>query len=604
MSDHINQIKNRILTSALVGRYITLKTKPNGEFAGLCPFHAENTPSFTVNDNKGFFHCFGCQEHGDIFTFVMKMENCDYKTALTQLANDAGVSLPVYNQQTKEKADAHAALYKINEITTTYYQQCLFSPAGKHALVYFEQRGLTREIIAQYRLGYAPASWHELYQLLHHTHKFSDGQIAEAQALRRGENGWYNMFRNRVIFPIQDRQARIIAFGGRILGQGEPKYLNSPESPIFIKGEHLYGLNHAYKTAAKQRNILLVEGYMDVLSLAAKGIANVVAPLGTSLKVSQVQALWHIVPEPTICLDADASGKRATNKVALEIIPFLQPKHSLKICQLSGGKDPDEVINQKGVAFFQQLLEKSVPLAQFLFNQIITEFDLNTPEGQAGCEQHLQNLSRQIADAALQKNYYFFWRDALRNYLWQRKLEKRNYPRNNEKNINNINEIKQHLLPGSVINSSIVTVLLVLHCNPEMLNDAGTTEQLADLEIDCKVLDNIRNNLLSMEGYELAELGALDKDKLRVAFYEQLKPDAGLLRAAMCIFLEVQHISALEMKQYLKHAFNVASLGVLAKQITLASQLLSANPEDEACFTRMIELKKHQERLKTELGII
>jgi DNA primase len=604
MSEHIEQIKNRIAPSSLIGRYVTLKSKPNGEYSGLCPFHSEKTPSFTVNDHKGFFHCFGCQEHGDIFSFIMKIENISYKEALIQLAREAGIALPSYTANQQNIDDLNKLTYKIYEIAATYYENCLTNNEGRQALLYCQKRGLSSKIIKQFRLGFAPNNINELIAL-YAKQKITEQQLVEAQIIRKGEHGYYNIFRNRLIFPIQDKQGRVIAFGGRILGSGEPKYLNSPENPIFIKGQHLYGLHHAAKPCAQAKEMLIVEGYMDVLSLAEKGVSHVVAPLGTSLKTSQIEMLWRLTPEPTICLDADASGKRASNRIAQEIIPFLKPGYSIKLCELTGGKDPDEIITTQGLLFWQKLIKNSLSLAQYIFVQYCNEYDLSTPEGQAACANHFKSICKKINDPELQKNYFVFFQQALRDHLWQ--TRKKNYPSSAKKNFQDsgLQHIKQHLLPGNAINANTVNILAIIFCFKKLLRKTDVIERLSELEIECKTLDKIRNYLLSIKDYEIEEENALEKQILRTKFEEQLGSNAGLESASNCAFFELQSITDEQMAAtHLERAFKISTLETLRGQIASAQKLLRDYPENESLFTRMAALKNHEESLKLELGII
>jgi DNA primase len=604
MSEHIEQIKNRILPSSLIGRYITLKSKPNGEYLGLCPFHSEKTPSFTVNDHKGFFHCFGCQEHGDIFSFIMKVENVDYREALTQLAREAGITLPSYNAKQQNIDDLNKLTYKIYEIAASYYENCLISNEGKQALLYCQKRGLSSRIIKKFRLGFAPNNIKELIKLFEEQ-KITEQQLVEAQIIKNGEHGYYNIFRNRLIFPIQDKQGRVVAFGGRILGSGEPKYLNSPENPIFIKGQHLYGLHHAAKPCAQTKEMLIVEGYMDVLSLAEKGVDNVVAPLGTSLKTSQIEMLWRLTPEPTICFDADASGKRAGNRIAHEIIPFLKPGYSIKLCDLQGGKDPDEIITARGLAFWQELTANTLPLAKYIFTQSCNEHDLSTPEGQAACSNHLKDITKKIKDADLQKNYFVFFQQSLRDYLWHER--KKNYSSSAKKNYqdNSLQYIKQHLLPENTINVNAVNILAILFCFKKLLHKTDVVERLSELEIECKTLDKVRDYLLSIKDYEMEEESTLEKQNLRTKFEEQLGSNVGLERASACAFFELQSINDEQMAAaHLERAFKISTLETLRRQIASAQKLLRDYPENESLFARMAALKNHEENLKLELGII
>jgi DNA primase len=327
----LEDLRGRVSISDVVGRRVRLIRKGRGEATGLCPFHNEKTPSFTVSEDKGFFHCFGCGAHGDVIGFVMRSEGLEFPQAIEKLAGEAGMQVPRETPEERERAERQATLGGAVELAAKYFEQQLRASAGKAGLDYLKRRGLSDDTMRRFRLGFAPDSRHGLKAAL------EKAAIPEAIALEAGllikpDDGGhaYDRFRGRVMFPILDRRGQAIAFGGRILDQGEPKYLNSPETPLFHKGRVLYGLSHAQKTARETNEIIVVEGYMDVIALAQAGISNAVAPLGTALTEEQIALLWRVAQEPILCFDGDNAGQRAAARAADRAIPLLKPGLSLR----------------------------------------------------------------------------------------------------------------------------------------------------------------------------------------------------------------------------------------------------------------------------------
>jgi len=306
--DFLDEIRARIGLADLIRGRVRLTAKGR-EFQGLCPFHNEKTPSFTVNEQKGFYHCFGCGAHGGVFDFVMQSEGLSFRDAVEKLAADAGLQVPVDTPEERDRARRRQTLHDVMEVAAAYFEKTLRMPEGKTASNYLRGRGVDDPAIARFRLGYAPDSRSSLKAALGRE-GIGEELMAEAGlVISPDEPGRssYDRFRGRLMFPITDRKGRVVGFGGRILGDGEPKYLNSPETPVFQKGRLLYGLPLAAKAARDQRALLVVEGYMDVIALAQGGFENAVAPLGTALTEDQIGELWKLVDEPVLCFDGDAA---------------------------------------------------------------------------------------------------------------------------------------------------------------------------------------------------------------------------------------------------------------------------------------------------------
>lgn len=410
--DIVEEIKARIALSSVVGRRTKLTRKGRGDFMALCPFHGEKSPSFHVMDDKGAYYCFGCGEKGDLFTFVQKTENLSFREALEKLAAEAGVALPAPNPEAKAAADRRKTLHDALEAACAWFESQLKTQGAAAARDYLARRGLDPATIGRFRLGHAPGAGSRLAEALT-GRGFETEQLAAAGLIRVPEDGRapFDWFRDRVMFPIADLRGRVIAFGARTLGDGEPKYLNSPDSPVFHKGETLFNLAQAREAAHQTQRVVVVEGYMDVIALAQAGIGEAVAPLGTALTEAQLELLWRVAPEPILCFDGDKAGQRAAARALARALPLLKPGHSLRFLTLPDGLDPDDLVRRDGAAGMAGRLEQAVPLVDFLWAQEQAAADLSTPERRAAFEERLGQVLREIADPRIQAHY----RQALRS---------------------------------------------------------------------------------------------------------------------------------------------------------------------------------------------
>jgi DNA primase len=402
----LEDLRSRVSIIDVVGRRVRLIRKGRGEATGLCPFHNEKTPSFTVSEDKGFFHCFGCGAHGDVIGFVMRSEGLEFPQAVERLAGEAGMDVPRETPQDRERAERQATLGGAVEFAAKFFEQQLRASVGRAGLEYFKRRGLTDDTLRRFRLGFAPDSRHALKAALEKA-GIPEAIAVEAGLLVKPEDGGhsYDRFRGRVMFPILDRKGQVIAFGGRILDQGEPKYLNSPETPLFHKGRVLYGLSHAQKMAREKNEIIVVEGYMDVIALAQAGISNAVAPLGTALTEEQIELLWRLAQEPILCFDGDNAGQRAAARAADRAIPLLKPGLSLRFAWMPRGEDPDSLVRAKGAAGFRTELDRNEPLVDVLWQQVLADRPLDTPERRAGFRKDLAAAVSRIADKSVAEAY-------------------------------------------------------------------------------------------------------------------------------------------------------------------------------------------------------
>lgn len=398
------QIKNLVKDAAdivqVVGEYVELK-RAGVRFTGLCPFHAEKTPSFSVNPQGQFFHCFGCGESGDVLSFVMKYHRMDFPEALEILARKYGIELPRRQLSDTEQAQLRQReiLYEANEAAVVAYQHCLQQPKlGKSARAYLEQRGVPPAIIDQFRLGYAPdpeeAGWSYLTDQLVAKGLTREALETSGLAVKNDRGGHYDRFRSRIMFPLTDLTGRVVAFGGRIIGEGKPKYMNSPESPIFDKGRLLFGLYQHREAIRKQRRSVVVEGNFDLLLLAIHGIDNVVAPLGTALTRSHIHSLRGYGDEVVLLFDADAAGLKA----AMRSVPFfLAEQVEGRVALLPAGHDPDSYVRAEGPEAIASLVAGARPLAEFAFDTLVREHGL-TLAGKNRIIGELKPLLQEAAD--------------------------------------------------------------------------------------------------------------------------------------------------------------------------------------------------------------
>ncbi len=401
----LDEIRNRVSLASTIGKRVKL-TRKGREYSGLCPFHNEKSPSFTVNEEKGFYHCFGCGAHGDVITFEMQSHHLSFPEAVERLAQEAGLEVPRQAPEDREKAKRAASLYDAMEIACAFFEKELRGPKGHVGLDYLRGRGLDLNTIARFRLGFSPDSRTALRHALKAAN-ISDAMAVEAGLLIAPEGGGepYDRFRGRVMFPITDRRGRVIAFGGRILADGQPKYLNSPDTPLFHKGSVLYGLAQAREPAARAGSIIVCEGYMDVIALNRAGFAHAVAPLGTALTEQQIELLWRMAPEPIICLDGDAAGQRAAAKAAERALPLLKPGQSLRFATVPAPEDPDSLIKARGPAAMQDVLDQSRPLSDVLWGLAVATHPTDTPERRAALKAYLSDLAHQITDQRVQGFY-------------------------------------------------------------------------------------------------------------------------------------------------------------------------------------------------------
>lgn len=401
LTPFLDEIRNRLKLSDLIGRSTKI-FKKGKSIKALCPFHNEKTPSFGIDDIRGVYHCFGCGAGGDHFKFVQETQNLNFIESVRQLADELGLKLP--EKENSRTLPQNEAIYNVLEAACLWYQEQLQRSTGENARTYLNNRQVTQGSIDQFRLGFAPNQG--LIAYLKSKNFTQDDMVSAGLSLKADDGHFYDRFRNRLMFPITNTRNQVIAFGGRILEKGEPKYLNSPETPIFQKRYVLYGMQQAKKHL--RGKAIVVEGYMDVIRLHQEGLPFTVAPLGTSLGVEHLQQVWRHAPCPIIAFDGDLAGEKAAFSTIEKSLPFLTATQSLKFLFLPKGEDPDSYVKTSGRATFEKLLNTVQPIYALLWQDVTKKFSLNnlTPEEFLQIKGHLKAYLQKVENIELRKAYF------------------------------------------------------------------------------------------------------------------------------------------------------------------------------------------------------
>jgi len=391
----IDDLVNRADIVDVVDSRVALK-KRGKEYIACCPFHSEKSPSFTVSQNKQFYHCFGCGAHGTALSFVMEYERLDFVDAIEALAAEYHMEVPREQGDFESKQEDKKPIYDVLEKAATSYAKEL--KTSQRAIEYLKQRGLSGEVAKIFQMGYVPDSWDFILSQHGTSNETKADCLKAGLSIEKNPQKHYDRFRDRIMFPIRDRRGRVIGFGGRILDKGEPKYLNSPETPVFHKGEELYGLYEARQSVKDLQRIIIVEGYMDVVALAQHGIPYAVATLGTATSREQISKLFRIVPELIFCYDGDAAGKKAAWRALENSLSVLRDGVQARFLFLPDGEDPDTLVRQEGQQAFEQRLDHATPLSNFMLNHLAEPLDLTSPDGKARLSEQAKPLIGKIAD--------------------------------------------------------------------------------------------------------------------------------------------------------------------------------------------------------------
>ena len=500
----LDELRARTTLSSVIMPSVKL-IRAGREWKACCPFHNEKTPSFTVNDDKGFYHCFGCGAHGDAIRFLTDNRGMPFMDAVKELAAKAGMDVPAPDPRAQEQAERNASLTDVMADVAKWYAEQLNGLAGAEAREYLKRRGIDAATAERFGLGLAPDNRTALKRALAKLGEdklIETGMLIQPEANDSGEREkeGYDRFRGRLMIPIRDPRGRVIGFGGRLLGEGEPKYLNSPQTTLFDKGRTLYNLDRAGPASRTAKRLIVVEGYMDVIALDRAGISEVVAPNGTALTEGQLERLWRLDPAPILCFDGDNAGKKAAVRAAERALPLLRPDRTLRFVELPAGQDPDDVIRSGGREALEELLANPEPLDARQWRHELEAEPLTTPEAWAGLKERLIALASAIGHADLARMYREEWLN--RFYQLRRPPEARQ--RSFAKTFKNGRFVpppqpvgqQARSIASSGIDAPTARALILGFANfPEEL--AEHCEQLASLPIPDKPTAKMRDDLVN-----------------------------------------------------------------------------------------------------------
>ena len=589
----IDELRAKVSIVDVVGDKVKLVRKGR-EYQACCPFHNEKTPSFTVNEAKGFYHCFGCGAHGDIVKFEMDANNLPFMDALEKLAHKAGLEMPKFSHENKAELEKKSSLYDIMEMAVKFFEKNLRLPEGQRAMEYLSKRGFGDDIIKKFRLGYAPNN-NGLLALLK-SKGISEKDMSDLGLVSLAENNTskrtFDFFRDRVIIPIFDKKGRPIAFGGRIMGDGQPKYLNSPETPIFNKRRVLYNLNYARDKAFEAKRIIVCEGYMDVIAMDKYGIGYAVAPLGTALTEDQIMEAWRVCSEPTLCFDGDGAGVKAALRSVDRALPILKPGYSLKYVFLPDKQDPDEYLKAHGAEEFLKRISETVPLKDLLWRKNFEGRELSTPEQKALLESDLKEEVAKITDATVKSYYIQELKDRLYFEVGQgarRKFQSGGKSRYQNASAPKTPQVKVVGRPKRVLDEQIVKFVLgaMIYC-PELI--AEYEEKMSAFEIKDDKLRQLWEFLseLGMDYPELSCDDVLEKAQERgmISDIENLW-EFGMLRQ--------QKTQSVKLRQEIDTKIAEVQLKLLDKEMKECVEELQKNESfSDEIFKRYESLKKEK----------
>lgn len=560
--EFLNELRSRLDILQIVEPYVSLKRSSGSSYVGLCPFHNEKTPSFHVNTDRKFFHCFGCNAGGDAITFVMKMQNLSFSDAVVQLAESVGLKVPTRDTFDSELTQLRKTVLEINRKAARYYHECLFSEQGQKALEYMYGRGYTKNTLIRWGVGYAPAGWTNVYDHLRSL-GYTDDQIRAAQLViapkkEGAKNRLFDFFRDRVMLPIIDANGNVIGFGGRTLDPNEKarKYMNTSDSFVFRKGNNLYGMNYAKST--KQDHLILCEGNLDVIAMHQAGFDNAVAGLGTALTPEQGRLLKKYTDRVVLCYDNDEAGRKATQR-SMQVLSTLDL--NVRVLTLRGGKDPDEIIKKEGKEFFRSLVEASETGIDFRLNQIFARYDLEQDHERLQCSKDVfdllgtlrQDAQREIYSARAAKRLSLSEETVKREVRRRLRKQEQLLKKQQEKEENNrlrgvgdrINPQRMTHLKAARAEEDILSVLLAFPERAEKVSEQIPPDQFVtdfNRRVYMALLEQIQTNPTASEpGLLLSQYFQPDEMGRIIGFIsgcEALRPEDGDLTHAIEILKE------------------------------------------------------------------
>lgn len=523
-SSFVEQVQTRIRVSEVIARRLNVQRKGR-EFVAICPFHNDTKPSLTINDEKGFYHCFACGAHGTAIDFLKNYEGLSFVEAVERLAGHLGMQVPKASPMEAKKAAQKKDLYDVMDHVCRYFQQQLYSLPGQEALQILHKRGLSDDTIKAFRLGFAPSASGHFMQAMD-KQGISQQQLIDTGMLitvDEGDREPYPRFRGRIMFPIFDIHGRCIAFGGRIIGEGEPKYLNSPETILFHKGHVLFAYHQASVSVRKTGQFFVGEGYMDVIAMHQAGFDGAVAPLGTAITESQLALLWRNCREPILCFDGDVAGQKAAMRACQRALPMLKPSYGLRFAMMPKNEDPDSVIQKQGAETLKQIFAQSLSVSEYLWQHITQLHQNNTPEENARIDGEIIAICQQIKDPIIREHMTNF----LRGRFWKKlgfsmpsvvepaKIANRfdqktqQYGKKANKTIINDNETKKYSIDRKKQQEQILLLTIIAH--PKLIT--YVEDRLISAKFQHHMHEQLRQEILDiLSDYVIDEYEELAKE--------------------------------------------------------------------------------------------
>ena len=578
--EYLDEIKLRLKVSQIVGKTVKLKRRGK-EFIGLSPFTSEKTPSFTVSDEKGFYHCFSSGEHGNIFDFIMKTQSLKFGEAVRQLASEAGMQQYRFTNFDLEKEKRYQTYKSILKDYSEYHHKAIL---GKETLPldYLNKRGIRKEIISEFQIGFVPKNSDYFSEL---KKKFDEKEIIDTGLFYKNEkyNRYVNRFHSRIIFPIKNLTGDVIAFGGRnINNENTAKYINSPETEFYKKGRHIFNLDKAKSARNNEQEVIVVEGYMDVISIYSSGIKNVVSNSGIALTENQINLIWRFFSKPVICLDGDKSGQKASLRIAENLLQFIKENNKINFINLPNNLDPDDFIKEKGRRNFENLIKTSSPIEEFIWNIYLKDLDKSDPYAAAKFEKKFKNLCQSIQDKTLKKYILEKYLEKIRNLTPLQRF-------NNRKKVENykiLNETmkiavaREHLTKEEIKEYSI---LYIMYNYPKIVSPR--IEIFTDIQFSSSNLNALKTellNVISSGNFERNDMKNLDKN------YLNLINDINQNSVIKNIFMKKDDNQQVDLLNEILKELNEIKF---SKKIDQLEEKLMDN-FDEKSYSDLIELKK------------
>ena len=589
--EYLDEIKLRLKVSQVVGKSVQLK-KRGKEFIGLSPFNNEKTPSFTVNDDKEFYHCFSTGEHGNIFDFLMKTKSIGFGEAVKTLAAEAGMQPYRFSPFDKKKETRFQTYKRIYKEYSDHFHSQIFEETNKEALLYLGERNVNEVIINDFKLGYVP--WkNNFHKKLLETYSEEDINLSGLYFKNEKTGKYIDRFNSRIIFPINNVYGETIAFGGRIIREGKlAKYINSPETEFYKKGNIIFNLDKAKDTRAKTKEVIIVEGYMDVVSLFSNGIKNVIANSGTALTERQINLIWRYFENPIICLDGDESGQKAAFRISEKLIPFINEKNKIFFTIMPEGQDPDDYVKKNGKDNFNKLLKDKQIIQSFIYNYSLRKINLNNPFEISNFEKEVKKLIYSIHDETLKKYVLEDFLEKLKNltplqtasqkFRYSQFTKKKDYKILKETKILHLK--KKDLSKDQIIEFSILFIIL------NFFNIALTKfDKLVDLEFTSEKNENLKNTIISLykRGISESELQSNIGEKFK-ELIEDIKRNSN-------IQLIIDKKNDTEIEELLEDLLiDFKEQNNLRKIESLEKKLI--NNLDENSYSELIKLKSQLNR--------